>query len=86
MISKYAVSIAHDPKVLLDPAGQRQPSVGWERGNCCKRAGFWAGGKTALGRGWRRLWAAWPWVYLAAARTPHTRKEDRAHPGDHPWG
>lgn len=40
MISKRAVSIAHDPKALLDPAGQRQPSVGWERGNCCKHAGF----------------------------------------------
>ena len=32
------------------------------------------------------LWATWPWVYAAAARTPNTRMDDRAHTGDHPWG
>ena len=32
------------------------------------------------------LGVIWPWVYVAAAGTPNTRKADKAHTGDHPGG
>ena len=78
--------VAHDPKVLLDPGGQRWASVGWEGGPAANMLGSRLEGRQGWGGAGGGLWATWPWVYAAAARTPNTRTDDRAHTGDHPWG
>ena len=58
---------------------------GGSRGTAANTPGSRLEGRQGWGGVRGGLWVTWPWVYVAAARTPNTRKDDRAHTGDHLW-